>query len=135
MEGAHPFIIPPHLLDLVHPETGEADDLTWDGVIAIPRHAADSALEGAWEEGNDPDDTGWLIVASAGYHEAAQLIDSETDEPGKHANPAQILSVIKKADQCCALGGRADIRIHPKLKHLTKQPDHRNPDGTWRDER
>lgn len=131
-----PFAVPPHLVDLVHPETGEADDLTWDGVIDIPRHACDFTTE-AVHYGTPPEDqaerSAWLVLASAGYAEAVQLIDNETDEPGQHASPELILEVIRNADTCAALGGRPDIRIRPLLKHLTKQPDHRNPDGTWKD--
>lgn len=136
MEGAHPFTVPPHLVELVHPETGEADDLTWDGVEHIVRHAMEAATHGV-HYGTPPEDeaerAAWLIISSAGYGEAAQLIDSETDEPGQHASPALILSVIAGADRCAALAGRPDIRLYPLLKHLTKQPDHRNPDGTWKD--
>lgn len=134
VEGANPFVIPPHLADLAHPERGEADDLTWDGIIAIPRHASEAVLLAVdYAATLDADDAGWLLLASAGYDEAAQLIDSETDEPGQHATPQVILAVIKNADRCAAMGGRPDIRIHPVLRHLTKQPDHRNPDGTWKD--
>lgn len=137
MEGDDPFVVPPHLVELVHPETGEADDLTWDGVVNIPRHAMEAATIAVdYDAKGDPDDVGcaaWLVLASAGYAEASVLIENETDEPGCHASPQVILAVIKNADACAALGGRADIRIHPLLKHLTRQPDHRNPDGTWKD--
>lgn len=139
MHGANPlttpFTVPPHLVELVHPD-GEADDLTWDGVISIPRHACEfttTAVAYGTPSEDEVEWSAWLILASAGYAEAVQLIDSETDEPGQHASPALILSVIRSADRCAALGGRADIRIYPLLKHLTRQPDHRNPDGTWKD--
>jgi hypothetical protein len=135
MEGADPFVVPPHLVELVDRESGEADDLTWDGVVNILRHAMEAAtLAVNYDATVDADDAAWLLLASAGYAEASVLIENETDEPGEHASPQLILSAIKNADRCCALGGRSDIRIHHLLRHLTKQPDHRNPDGTWKDE-
>lgn len=131
MDGANPYVPPAHLVEVAK---HEADDLTYDGVIHLPRHAAEAAMLAVeYKATTDADDAAWLLLASAGYTEAAQLIDSETDEPGQHATPQVILAVIKNADRCCALGGRSDIKLHPVLRHLTKQPDHRNPDGTWKD--
>lgn len=131
MDGANPFEIPIHLVELAK---HEATDLTWDGIMAIPQHASEAALMAVdYRATVDADDAAWLLLASAGYHEAVVLIDSEEEEPGEHATPEVILQTIKKADTCAALGGRADIRIYPALRHLTQQPDHRNPDGTWKD--
>lgn len=129
--GSHPYVLSEHLAALAADPSTE--DLVWDGIIHIPEHASEWAMGAAWMEGETPEDRAWLLLASAGYHEAAQLIDSETDEPGQHATPAVILALIKNADRCAALGGRGDIRIFPVLGHLTKQPGHRNPDGTWKD--
>lgn len=131
MEPVTPYAPPAHLVEVARTE---ATDLCWDGIMHLPLDAAEACTNAVnYRATLDADDAAWLILASEGYSQAAQLIDSETDEPGEHATPEVILAVIKNADRCCALGGRSDIRLHPVLRHLTRQPDHRNPDGTWKD--